>query len=129
MKSYEFIEMFKEKNELPSDYSAAKSLGVSRAAMSNYKNGRPLDEDLALELAESLSINVSDILYIIRSEKAKDDKHKKAWLKLAKMSKEAGKATPNLLILNVIFSLSALQYILCKIAHDKRNQTGVSVYI
>jgi predicted transcriptional regulator len=41
MKSYEFVEMFKEKNHLPSDYKAAQVLQISRSAMSNYKNGRP----------------------------------------------------------------------------------------
>ncbi len=114
MRSYNFIEMYKEKNNLPSDYRASKELGVTRASISLYKNGRPLDEDLALKIAESIDIDVSEILYIIRAEKAKDEMTRKAWLKLSKLSKQSGRATANLLILNSFISfLGVIFYILC----------------
>lgn len=90
MKSFEFIEMFKQKNHLGSDYMAAKALGVTRQSISHYKNGRPLDDDLALPLAESLGIEPSEILYVIRAEKARDSNAKNKWLELAKSTSIAG---------------------------------------
>lgn len=105
MKSYDFVQMYKEKNNLPSDYQAAKALNITRGAMSNYKHGRPLDDDLALPIAQSLGIEPSEILYVIRAEKAKDIEHKKAWSRLAKMTKQAAYATTNLLIPLSIFMI------------------------
>lgn len=113
MKSYQFIEMFKEKNHLPSDYVAAKELSISRAAMSNYKNGRPLDDDLALKLAESLNIEVSEILYIIKAEKAKDEMTRKAWLKLSKLAKQSGNLSIQFCNLLFLLMFIPLFYILC----------------
>lgn len=127
MKSYDFIEMYKEKNNLPSDYKASQKLGISRQAISNYKNGRPLDEDLALPIAESLEIEPSEILYIINSEKGKTVEIRKAWKMLSKLSSQKGYSLPNQLILNAFIFWVAGYCILCKIANvAKRLPYGVS---
>jgi len=113
MKSYDYIVMFKKNNDLGSDYQASKALGVSRQAISNYKNGRPLDEDLALPIAEDLGIEPSEILYVINSEKGKTIEIRRKWSKLSKMKKQIGSTSANLLINMALFMPAAVYCILC----------------
>lgn len=56
MKAYEWIERLKAKRGWESDYKAALELGMSRAALSNYKSGKraTLDENSAIKVAEAL---------------------------------------------------------------------------
>lgn len=113
MKSYSYVEMYKEKKGLGSDYKASIELGISRAAMSNYKNGRPLDEDLALQIAEVLGIEPAEILYTIAAEKSRRPEARRKWAMLSKLSKESGRATANLLFLLPFPAFGVLHYILC----------------
>lgn len=110
MRSYEFIEMYKEKNNLGSDYRVSKELGVTRQSISLYKNGRPIDEDLALPIAESLGIEPSKILYIIAGEKSRKPEAKKAWDKL---SRQAGMISLKALLVLPLLALASIEYILC----------------
>jgi len=105
MRSYDFIKMYKEKNNLPSDYKTAQMLGITRQSISLYKHGRPIDEDLALPIAESLGINPSEILIVLAEEKSKSAEAKKAWKMLSKLSKEAGSISTKLLFLLPFLSL------------------------
>jgi len=105
MRSYDFIKMYKEKNNLPSDYKTAQMLGITRQSISLYKHGRPIDEDLALPIAESLGINPSEILIVLAEEKSKSPEAKKAWKMLSKLSKEEGSISTKLLFLLPFLSL------------------------
>ena len=53
MKAYEWIELLKAKKGWESDYKAAQELGLSRAALSNYKSGKrqTFDEPAAVKVA------------------------------------------------------------------------------
>ena len=53
MKAYEWIELLKAKKGWESDYKAAQELGLSRAALSNYKHGKrqTFDEPAAIKVA------------------------------------------------------------------------------
>jgi len=99
MSSYNWIEKFKEINKLTSDYQAAKKLGISLQAISNYKHKKPMKDEIAIEIAESLNIEASEILVSIQAEKSKNPEVKKAWERLSKMTKQSGKATTKLLII------------------------------
>jgi len=122
MRSYDFIEMFKKHNDLASDYKAAKELGITRQSISLYKNGRPIDEDLALPIAESLGIEPSEILIVIAGERSKSPKARKAWAKLAKLTKQSGKATTKLLI-TLPFSFILIQYLYIMLNNSRKLNT------
>lgn len=110
MKSYDYVEMYKVKNNLSSDYMVAGNLQVTRQAMSNYKNGRPLDEVLAMRIADNLGISQGEIFAVIAAERCRTPVARKALLKLAKLSKEAGWAATKLLI-TIPFLAFLVQYI------------------
>lgn len=98
MRSYDLIDMYKQRNGLTSDYRAAEALKISRAEISLVKSGRPLSEKVALEIAQKLGIPESDVMVIIAAEKSKTEEGRKALLSLSKLQKEAGRATVKLLI-------------------------------
>ena len=113
MRSYDFVEMYKENKHLPSDYRAAKELGVSRAMISLFKGGRPLNEEIALKIADELGIEPSEILVVVAAEKSKSEEAKKAFMSLSKLQKQAGRATANLLFPLSFFAFAVQYCILC----------------
>jgi len=128
MNSYEYINKIKEIKNLDTDYKVAKLLGCRQTKISNYREGQSMDNETARQVAKILGVSVWKIIAdmeIQRLERQDKNEEAQIWYKLRK---EAGKATSNLLILNVIFSLSALYYILCKIARHKTGYQGVSAY-
>lgn len=64
MKAYEWIQQLKLKNGWDSDYKAAQELGLTRAALSNYKVGRrqTFDESTAIKVAGILGEKPEAIL-------------------------------------------------------------------
>lgn len=56
MKACEWIDRVKTQNGWKSDYKAAQELGLSRAAISNYRGGARLtfDEETSIKVAKSL---------------------------------------------------------------------------
>lgn len=56
MKASEWIDRVKKQHGWESDYRAAKELGLSRNAISNYRGGtrQTLDEDVAIKVAGAL---------------------------------------------------------------------------
>ena len=115
MRSYDYLEMFKEKNNLRSDYMVAGALHISRQAMSNYKNGRPLDEELAMRVADNIGVSQSEIFAVIAAERCRTPAAKKALFKLAQMSKQTGAVATNLLIANSFISF----LVVCSIYYVK----------
>ena len=54
-KSMQLIDMLKKKHTFRSDNDVAKKLGISRSAVSRYRNGTgSIDDKLAVEIAEML---------------------------------------------------------------------------
>jgi len=119
MQSYEYIEKVKKVMNLETDYKVCKMMKwpTNRATM--YKNGQSMDNEAARQIAEILEIPVWTIIADMEAQRQKDPSKKKAWSKLAKMTKQAGGVSTNLLINMALFSSAAVYCILCKIAPHK----------
>ena len=74
MKAYEWIQQLKLKNGWDSDYKAAQELGLTRAALSNYKVGRrtSLDESAAVKVAKLLGVKPEGLLLDQYAESVKE---------------------------------------------------------
>ena len=64
MTPYQWIDAIKSKTGLLTDYKVAQALGISRASLSNYKNGKrqTFDESTALKVAGILGEKPEAIL-------------------------------------------------------------------
>jgi hypothetical protein len=69
----EYLDAIKSRLDLPSDYAAAKALGVTRAAVSNYRNGKSsFDDCVAIKAAELLNIEPMEVIAACHAESARD---------------------------------------------------------
>lgn len=85
--SAEYLDDIKTAHHIESDYAAAKLLGVTRSAVSNYRLGKSgFDEDVALRAAELLRRDPEELMLASRIERAKDDATRAPWVRLAKRS-------------------------------------------
>lgn len=101
--SYFYIEEIKKNQGIESDYAAAKLLGVSRQALSKYKNKKlTFDGDILFKVSELSGHPVPEILFNIKASKSKDPEYMKKWARLARQF--AGTAA------GVILSMSMLTY-------------------
>lgn len=74
MKAGNWIDKLKESKGLPSDYAAAKLLGVSRFTVSGYRQ-RPdatFDDEVSFKVATALGIDPAAIIIDQAAERAKD---------------------------------------------------------
>ena len=130
MKPNQYLDLAIKKAGVKNDNQLMQAIGWGKSKVNNYRHNRQLmDNEAARQIAELINVPVMQVIADMEAERAKEKETRNAWKMLSKMSKEAGKATSNLLILNVIFSLSALYYILCKIARHKTGYQGVSAHI
>lgn len=75
MKAIEWVDRVKSAKGIESDYAAAKALGISRNAVSRYRNVPcTLDEDVAAKVAEALGVKLSGVLIDQMAERAKSEK-------------------------------------------------------
>jgi transcriptional regulator with XRE-family HTH domain len=85
MKAAAWIDRLKNAHGWESDYRVAKELGLSRQAVSEYRNRVPtMDEGTALKVAQSLGIDPALILTDQAMERAKDDQARAAWADVLK---------------------------------------------
>lgn len=83
--SAEYLDAIKAKHHLSSDYAAAKLLGVTRSAVSKYRNGQSnFDESVSVRAAELLDLDPCELLLSSQAERAHDAKTRALWLMLAK---------------------------------------------
>ncbi|WP_269501328.1 helix-turn-helix domain-containing protein [Burkholderia sp. IMCC1007] len=76
----EWLDALKARLDLPSDYAAAKVLGVTRSAVSAYRNGRAtFDDDVAFHVAEILEVNPLEVIVSSRAERAKSEDQRDQW--------------------------------------------------
>ena len=76
----QWLDAVKARLELPSDYAAAKVLGVTRASVSSWRNGRTtFDDDTAFLVAEILDVNPLEVMVSSRAERSKNDDQRHAW--------------------------------------------------
>lgn len=70
-KSMQLVDMLKQKYGFSSDNSVAKKLGVSRSAVSRYRSGSgSIDDKLAVEIAEMLTLDPFEVIASMRCERA-----------------------------------------------------------
>lgn len=79
-----YIDELKEKMNLPSDYAAAKFLGVPRQSMTKVRNGQVLGKDKCLRLAIALKRDPIEIIATAEAQTEKNQELRAVWLKLAK---------------------------------------------
>ncbi|MGV0983505.1 MAG: hypothetical protein ACOYB2_03055 [Limnohabitans sp.] len=80
MKAHEWIDRLKVTKGLPSDYAVAKEIGLTRAAISNYRaRNSTLDDDAALKVAVLLEIDPMLILADQATERSKDESVQSVW--------------------------------------------------
>ena len=76
----EFLDALKAKTGAASDYALAPKLGCTRAAISNYRNGRSyFDDETCLRAASILEIEPFIVLAAVHAERAKTEPEKAAW--------------------------------------------------
>lgn len=80
MTTVEYLDEVKAKLGLPSDYAAAKALGVANSAVSRYRHGKGTFDDLvAFKVAEILEINPLEVICAINHERAANDEQRERW--------------------------------------------------
>lgn len=97
MESYEYLQKVKNVMGLETDYKVCKLLKwpTNRATM--YKNGQSMDNEAARQIAEILEVPVITVIADMEAQRQKEPSKKKAWLKLSKMTRQAGLASANLI--------------------------------
>lgn len=76
----QYLDALKAKTGAGSDYALAPKLGVTRAAISNYRNGRSFfDDEMCLKVASLLEIKPFIVMADIHAERAKTEPEKSAW--------------------------------------------------
>ncbi|ASA54434.1 helix-turn-helix domain-containing protein [Vibrio gazogenes] len=78
----ELLDMLKEEADLPSDYAVAKFLNVTHQAVSRWRNGKVMSEEIAIKVARVLNIDEDVVILSNLAEKQTNDKAKQALLKL-----------------------------------------------
>ncbi|MFM0206931.1 DUF3693 domain-containing protein [Paraburkholderia sediminicola] len=88
----QYLDAVKKKLDLPSDYAAAKALGVTRAAVSRYRNSLgTFDEAVAMRAAEILNVDPLEVISACKAESAHDERIRKVWVNI--WGKATGAAT------------------------------------
>jgi len=81
----QFLNQVMSRHELTSDYQLAHFLGITRSAISRYRNkpGAGFDEDIALKVAAALEINPVFVMANMNAAKTKSADAREAWLSIA----------------------------------------------
>jgi len=114
MNSSEYLDMAIKAHNLRNDSQLATALNWNRQKISNYRHQKQaMDNEAAREFAEFTDIPILQIIADMEAQRQKDPSKKKAWSKLAKMTKQAGGVTANLLInMNLFFIACGSMYIM-----------------
>ncbi|RQQ65558.1 DUF3693 domain-containing protein [Burkholderia stagnalis] len=76
----QYLDALKKRYDLPSDYAAAKVLGVTRAAVSRYRNGLSVfDEATAIRTADLLDLDPLEVIAACKAESATDARARRVW--------------------------------------------------
>lgn len=80
----EFLEAIRAKLGGISDYAIAKELGVTRAAVSKYRNGLSgFDDETAVKVARVLDIDPAAVVTAAHAERSKNPELRQIWASLA----------------------------------------------
>ena len=95
MKSLEgYIDEFKDRLNLTSDYQLAEELGVSRQQISKIRNGQAaIGRDKCIRIAKALKIEPIEIIACVEAGKEKRVDVRSVWIKLFKEKSHHGTNT------------------------------------
>ena len=80
MKTADYLDAVKRKLDLPSDYALAKTLSLSRSAVSLLQSGKNgMSDETAIKIAEILQIPVAKVLLESHIERSKAPEVRAAW--------------------------------------------------
>lgn len=76
----DFLNAVKARHGIESDYALAKKIGITRAAVSSYRNRKSLlDDSTALKVANLLEIDPAIVLASVHAERAKKPEERRVW--------------------------------------------------
>jgi transcriptional regulator with XRE-family HTH domain len=80
----EFLDAVSAKLGGASDYAIAKELGVTRSAVSRYRNGHGgFDDETAMKVARVLDIDPGAVVTAAHAERSKSPELRRVWASLA----------------------------------------------
>ncbi|SOZ07275.1 conserved hypothetical protein [Cupriavidus taiwanensis] len=80
----EFLEAVRAKLGGASDYAIAKELGISRSAVSKYRNGMGgFDDETAVKVARILDVDPAAVATAAHAERAKSPELRQMWASVA----------------------------------------------
>jgi len=80
MKTTDWLDQVKTRFDLTSDYQLAKKLGITRAAVSRYRNGKDLiGNPVAITIANLLEIPPEVMVVASQAERARQPIEKAVW--------------------------------------------------
>ena len=83
-RTVEYLDELKRRYGLPSDYKLASLLGISTAAVAQYRTkGNTFKDEVALRVAELLELPPGKVLADMQAERAKDARVRDAWRQIA----------------------------------------------
>lgn len=85
MRAEQWIDRVRKDKGLPSDYAAAKVIGISRFTVSGYRNrpGATLDEDVSFRIANLLGLDPAGVIIDQAAERSKDQSIRAALSRIA----------------------------------------------
>lgn len=76
----QYLDAVKDRLDLPSDYAIAKALNVTRAAISSYRTGRSMPDDLVCaRIAAVIGVEPMEVIAAINYQRAKNDDARSLW--------------------------------------------------
>lgn len=101
MNTRDYLEAVRRITATQSNYSIAKTLGISPSSVVNYLNhGKSMDDRVSVKVAEALSIDPSSVVISVQIERAKDPTVKKALKDI--LSKLSATAASLLMVLGLL---------------------------
>lgn len=80
----DYVDEYKDKLNLPSDYAVAQRLEVSRQMINKVRKGDVLGRETLISIARTLKREPIELIATAEAEKAKNPDLKAMWIKLAK---------------------------------------------
>ncbi|SOE91835.1 Phage related protein [Burkholderia sp. D7] len=119
----DYLDAVKDRLHLPSDYAAAKALGVTRAAVSKYRLGNAsFDDTTSLRVAEILDVQPFEVIAAANVERARDAATRSLW------ERAWGKATGAIAV-SLIASVVGASAVAPTPAQASEHSESASVYL
>ena len=93
MNTPQYLDLVRERLNVPSDYALQKPLGVSKAQLSHYRTGKDsMSDAMAMKVAELCGIPCAQVLIDMHMERSKTPELRAAWADIMEKISESFKA-------------------------------------